>query len=225
MPSRHPATDIDEPENGDFMSIETLLENNRAWVERCTAEQPEYFTGIASQHKPRFLYIGCSDARVPVDTLTQTGPGDLFVHRNVANLVVPTDANLLAVLHYAIDALGVHDIIVCGHEGCGGVAASLSTGAPLMVEHWLAGVRNTARIHQDELDALPTKEDRLRRLVELNVAEQVYNLSRTPQVQAAWDRGVELRLHGLVYSLEQGLLRDLGVTMDGSERVELRRAG
>ncbi|HEY0036865.1 MAG TPA: carbonic anhydrase [Longimicrobium sp.] len=198
------------------MSIETLIENNRRWVEECTSGDPEYFRRIASEHKPRYLYIGCSDARVPVNLLTQTGPGDLFVHRNIANLVVPTDANLLAVLHYAIDALGVTDVIVCGHEECGGVRAALQSGAPLQVEHWLAGVRNTARLYDDELAALPDEAARMRRLVELNVIEQVFNLSRIPQVQAAWERGAELRLHGLVYGLHEGLLRNLGVTMDGS---------
>ena len=201
------------------MSIDSLLQNNRRWVEECTSEDPDFFRNIAKEHKPQYLYIGCSDARVPVNVLTQTGPGELFVHRNVANLVVPTDANLLAVLHYAIDALGVTDIIVCGHEECGGVRAALQTGAPLQVEHWLAGVRNTARLYEDELNALPDEAARVRRLVELNVVEQVFNLSRVPQVQAAWERGAELRVHGLVYGLHEGLLRNLGVTMDGSTTV------
>lgn len=201
------------------MSIETLIENNRRWVEECTSDDPEYFQRIASEHKPQYLYIGCSDARVPVNLLTQTGPGELFVHRNIANLVVPTDANLLAVLHYAIDALGVTDIIICGHEECGGVRAALRTGAPLQVEHWLAGVRNTARLYQDELNALPDENARVRRLVELNVIEQVFNISRIPQVQAAWERGAELRVHGLVYGLHEGRLRNLGVTLDGSFSV------
>lgn len=205
------------------MSIEQLIENNRQWVERCTASDPEFFRRIAGEHKPRYLYIGCSDARVPVNVLTQTGPGELFVHRNVANQVVATDANLLAVVHYALDVLKVRDVIVCGHEGCGGVKAALQTGAPLMVEHWLAGVRNAARHHEKELDALPDEPARLRRLVELNVMEQIGNLSRMPQVQAAWARGAELRLHGLVYGLEQGLLRDLCVTVDGSNAGGLQR--
>lgn len=198
------------------MSIDQLLDNNRRWVDTCTANDPEFFRRIAGEHKPRYLYIGCSDARVPVNVLTQTGPGDLFVHRNVANLVVPTDANLLAVLHYAVDVLKVRDVIVCGHEGCGGVKAAMQkSGAPLMVEHWLAGVRSTARLHKLELDELPDEDARARRLVELNVIEQLYNLSRTPQVQAAWQRGAELRLHGLVYALHSGRLRKMGMVMDG----------
>jgi carbonic anhydrase len=201
------------------MSVNQLIENNRRWVQRCTCDDPAFFERIAGQHKPRYLYIGCSDARVPVNVLTQTGPGELFVHRNVANLVVPTDANLLAVLQYAVEVLQVRDIIVCGHEGCGGVKAALQSGAPLMVEHWLAGVRSTARLYKDELASLPDEEARMRRLVELNVIEQIGNLSRTPQVQAAWQRGAELRLHGLVYGLGTGLLRDLAVTMDASNHV------
>ncbi len=201
------------------MTIHRLLENNRRWVDSCTCNEPDFFRRIAGEHKPQYLYIGCSDARVPVDMLTQTAPGELFVHRNVANLVIPTDVNLLAVLHYAIDALKVTDIIVCGHEGCGGVQAALKSGAPLMVEHWLASVRATARIHKPELDALPDEEARLRRLVELNTINQVLNLSRIPQVLAAWERGAELRIHGLVYGLKQGLLRDLHVTMHAPKQM------
>lgn len=198
------------------MSIEQLLENNRKWVQTCTCHDPDFFERIAGSHKPKYLYIGCSDARVPVNVLTQTGPGELFVHRNVANLVVPTDANLQAVLQYAIEVLQVEDIIVCGHEGCGGVKAALQTGAPPQVEHWLANVRNTVRLYRGELDELTDEEARMCRLVELNVIEQIYNLSRTPQVQTAWQKGVALRLHGLVYGLQTGLLRDLGATLDAS---------
>lgn len=197
------------------MSIENLIERNGRWVEDCTAEDPDYFRRIAAEHKPNYLYIGCSDARVPVNTLTQTGPGELFVHRNVANQVMATDANLLAVVQYAVEALGVKDIIVCGHEECGGVRAALGSGAPLQVEHWLTGVRNTARLYARELEALPDEDARVRRLVELNVIEQVYNLSRIPLVQDAWERGSELRIHGLVYGLHEGRLRNLGVTMSG----------
>lgn len=201
------------------MSIAQLLDNNRKWVHACTCNDPGFFERIAGEHKPQYLYIGCSDARVPVNLLTQTGPGELFVHRNVANLVVPTDANLLAVLQYAIEVLRVEDIIVCGHEGCGGVKAALQSGAPSLVEHWLANVRNTARLYKVELDGLEDEAARLRRLVELNVIEQIYNLSRTPQVQGAWQRGAKLRLHGLVYGLQTGLLRDLGATLDASTQA------
>lgn len=197
------------------MSIEQLLEKNRCWADDCTSADPGFFKRIASEHRPRYLYIGCSDARVPANVLTQTGPGELFVHRNVANQVVTTDTNMLAVLHYAVDVLKVRDVIVCGHEECGGVKAALKTGAPLMVEHWLAGVRHTARLHKPELDRLSDEDARVRRLVELNVVEQVCHLSRLPQVQAAWRRGDELRLHGLVYGLHTGRLRRIGMPMDG----------
>jgi carbonic anhydrase len=196
----------------------TLLENNRRWVERLTAGDPDFFRRMETEHRPRFLYIGCSDARVPADLITQVAPGELFVHRNVANLVVPTDTNLMAVLHYAVAELGVSDVIVCGHEECGGVKAAMGTGpAPLMVEHWLANVRAVARMHAAELASLPCEDDRRRRMVELNVAEQVLTLSRTPQVREAWAAGRELRLHGWVYRLGRGMLSDLGITLDGPD--------
>jgi len=193
-----------------------LLENNRRWVQQRTAEDPEFFRRRAARHEPRYLWIGCSDARVPADMITGTEPGDLFVHRNVANQVVPGDANLLAVLQYAVEALHVQDVIVCGHEECGGVKAALGGSAPPAVDQWLMHVRMVARLHDDELSALSPGDARVVRLVELNVREQVYNLSRTPVVQRAWARGQALRLHGLVYGLHEGLLRDVRVSMDGS---------
>lgn len=197
------------------MSHHEILERNRRWVEDTTALDPRYFERLAAEHRPRYLYIGCSDARVPVDVITQTAPGEIFVHRNVANLVVPTDNNLAAVLQYAVDVLGVEDVIVCGHEGCGGVrAASQSANAPALVDNWLANIRTVARLHDSELSSIADGELRYTRLVELNVVEQVYNLSRSPVVQAAWDRGSALRLHGWVYGLGAGLMRDLDVTMD-----------
>ncbi|WP_284348728.1 carbonic anhydrase [Roseisolibacter agri] len=196
-----------------------LLENNRRWVRERTAEDPEFFRRRAARHEPRYLWIGCSDARVPADVITGTEPGEMFVHRNIANQVVPGDANLLAVLQYAVEALGVQDVIVCGHEECGGVKAALGAAAPPAVDQWLMHVRTVARLHDEELQALPPGDARIVRLVELNVREQVYNLSRTPVVQRAWARGQTLRIHGLVYGLHEGLLRDTGVTMDGSPLI------
>jgi carbonic anhydrase len=192
-----------------------ILERNRRWVAERVAEDPEFFARRVKEHRPRYLWIGCSDARVPADVITQTEPGEIFVHRNIANQVVPTDANLLAVLQYAVDVLRVEDVIVCGHEECGGVKASIVGNAPIVVDNWLQQLRTVARLHEGELSSLP-EEARVARLVELNVAEQVYNLSRTSVVQAAWARGQGLRLHGWVYRLGQGLLRDIGVSMDGS---------
>jgi carbonic anhydrase len=197
------------------MDFRQILDNNRRWVAERTAEDPEFFTRLAAEHRPHFLFIGCSDARVPANVITQTEAGEMFVHRNIANQVVPTDTNLLAVLQYAIQVLRVQDVIVCGHEGCGGVKAAMGGAAPSLVENWVANIRAVGRLHEEELSAMGEEEGRFARLVELNVIEQVYNLSRTPVVQAAWSAGATLRLHGLVYRLEQGLLRELGVTLDG----------
>ena len=194
------------------MSHHEILERNRQWVEQTTAKDPSFFERLAAEHKPRFLYIGCSDARVPVDVITQTTPGEIFVHRNIANLVVPSDNNLAAVLQYAVDVLQVESVIVCGHEGCGGVRAAMKhDGAPALVDNWLASIRTVARLHDDELSSIADPEECYARLVELNVMEQVYNLSRTPVIQAAWARGSKLTVHGWVYGIGQGLLRDLDV--------------
>ena len=208
-----------------FMPLTTLLENNKRWVAEQLAQDPQYFDRLKGVHEPHFLWIGCSDARVPANVVTGTMAGEMFVHRNIANLVVPTDTNMLAVLQYAVEVLKVGDIIVCGHEGCGGVKAAMAGVAPALVENWLAGVRTVLRLHDDELAAIPDEEARYARLVQLNVAEQVYNLSRTPVVQQAWARGQTLRLHGWVYALTDGILRDLGVTMSGAdpERVAAPR--
>ena len=198
------------------MDYNTLLDNNRRWVAEMTAREPDFFPRLAAVHRPHTLWIGCSDARVPANVVTGTPAGEMFVHRNIANQVLPTDPNALAVLQYAVEALGVQDVIVCGHQGCGGVKAALAGSAPAPhVDGWLGTLRMIARLHHDELAAIRGPEARAARLVELNVVEQVYNLSRTPVVQAAWAAGRTLRLHGWVYALHDGLLRDLGVTLTG----------
>jgi carbonic anhydrase len=199
------------------MSHRRILENNRQWVAATLRDDPDFFSRLAAEHKPHYLFIGCSDARVPANVITQTKEGEMFVHRNIANMVVPTDNNMLAVLQYAVEALGVTDIFVCGHYGCGGVKAAMEDSLPLQfVDNWLTNIRTVRRLHAEELESIPDTEHRYQRLVELNVMEQVYNLSRTPVVQAAWARGAELRLHGWVYELGEGLLRDLGVNIDGT---------
>ena len=198
------------------MEFSQILQNNRTWVAERTAADPHFFARLAAEHRPQFLFIGCSDARVPANVITQTAAGEMFVHRNIANLVVPTDTNLLAVLQYAVEVLKVRDVIVCGHEGCGGVRAAMGPAAPPLVENWVANIRAVARLHDTELSEIEDADRRFARLVELNVVEQLFNLSRTPVVQAAWSAGATLRLHGVVYRLEQGLLRDIGVTLDGS---------
>jgi carbonic anhydrase len=198
------------------MDYRTLLENNRRWVAEMTAREPDFFPRLAAVHEPHTLWIGCSDARVPANVVTGTQAGEMFVHRNIANQVMPTDPNALAVLQYAVEALGVQDVIVCGHQGCGGVRAALAGSAPAPhVDAWLGNLRMIARLHHDELAAIRGPESRVARLVELNVIEQVHNLGRTPVVLAAWAAGRTLRLHGWVYALHDGLLRDLGVTLAG----------
>lgn len=191
------------------MSVQRLLDGNRAWARERLETDPDYFRRRAAQHRPNTLYIGCSDARVPVDTFTQTDIGEVFVHRNIANQVVATDNNLQAVLQYAIEVLQVTGIVVCGHDDCGGVKAALGGSAPSHVDHWIAHVRNVARLHSSELATFEDDGARIRRLVELNVAEQVYNLSRLSVVQSARERGRPLEICGWVYGVHDGLLRDL----------------
>lgn len=198
------------------MRYRTLLENNHRWAAERTAADPDFFHRLAREHKPHCLFIGCSDARVPAEVITQVMPGELFVHRNIANQALPTDANLHAALQYAVDVLGVTDVIVCGHEGCGGVRAAMTTPVPPSVDTWVAGVRTVARLHDHALCGLHSVEDRLAHLVDLNVTEQVLNLSRMPVVQAAWAAGANLQIHGWVYGLHSGLLRDLDVTVDAA---------
>lgn len=197
------------------MTVSIFLDRNRTWAAERTRRDPDYFRRQAAQHRPSTLWIGCSDARVPVNVITGTEVGELFVHRNIANQVVATDNNLGAVVQYAVEVLEVKDVIVCGHEQCGGVRAALGGQAPPLVEGWLAHVRTVARLHEEELAAIPDEDGRVRRLVELNVREQVFNLSRMPVIQGAWAAGRELRLHGWAYGLSDGLLRDLGVTVEG----------
>jgi carbonic anhydrase len=206
------------------MRYRDLLLNNREWVDATRAADPDFFTRLAAKHAPHVLWIGCSDARVPANVVTGTDAGEMFVHRNIANQVMPMDANLRAVLEYAVDVLRVEDVVVCGHSGCGGVLASLRSDVPHRhVDSWLAGIRQTIRLHQHELAALPEAE-RADRLVELNVAEQVRTLAGLPTVRDAWSRGQTLRIHGWVYRLQDGLLRDLGVTRQAPEEPELMGA-
>ena len=210
------------------MNFQDLLDNNRRWVDETTAREPEFFRELAAVHQPHFLWIGCSDARVPANVVTGTSAGEMFVHRNIANQVSPTDPNFLAVLQYAVEALGVKDVIVCGHQNCGGVKAALAGQAPAPhVDGWLANLRMLVRLHDEELAELREPDEKAQRLVELNVMEQVHNLSRTPVVQRAWAEGKELRLHGWVYRLDDGRIRDLHVTLNGEalpERDDAERA-
>ena len=194
-----------------------LFERNRAWAADAVAGDPDFFSALLDRQTPEYLWIGCSDSRVPANQIVGLPPGDVFVHRNVANVVVHTDLNCLSVLQYAVDILGVADVIVCGHYGCGGVRAALEGTRHGLIDNWLRHVMDVGEKHSDELASLP-EERRLDRLCELNIVEQVVNVCQTTIVEDAWARGQELTVHGLVYGLHDGLLRDLGVSASGASR-------
>ena len=190
-------------------NLSDLLENNRQWADAVTAEDPEFFTRLAGQQKPEFLWIGCSDSRVPANQIVGMQPGELFVHRNVANLVVHCDMNLLAVLQFAVEYLKVKHVIVCGHYGCGGVQAALEDRRLGLIDNWLRPIRQLALDYAEELDVLP-EDQRLNRLCEHNVRHQAMNLARTTVVQSAWERDQPLSVHSWIYSIGDGLLHDVG---------------
>lgn len=175
-------------------------------------ERPELFTELAKHQKPFFLWIGCSDSRVPPNEITGTVPGDGFIHRNVANLVVHTDMNLMSVLDYGVNKLGINDVIVCGHYGCGGVAAAMGEEFDGPASNWVRHIRDVGRFHEAELAAITNEEKRFDRFVELNVIEQVYDLARTSVIRDAWTHGRRVYVHGWVYALKDGLIKDLQVT-------------
>jgi carbonic anhydrase len=197
-----------------------LFENNRVWVERMTAKDPEFFRRLANLQSPKHLWIGCSDSRVPANQITGLQPGEIFVHRNVANAVVHTDLNCLSVIQFAVDVLAVNHIIVCGHYGCGGVRAALTGERLGLIDSWLRHVQDVRDKHAHLL--APTMEFAIRweRLCELNVIEQVMHVAQTNTVQDTWIRGRELIIHGWIYRLSDGRLRDLGVSMTGSRDME-----
>jgi len=188
-----------------------LFDNNRRWATGMRAKDPQFFERLVRQQSPEFLWIGCSDSRVPANEIVGLLPGEMFVHRNVANVVVPTDLNCLSVLQYAVDVLGVRHVIVCGHYGCGGVRAALEGARHGLVDSWLQHVRDVQHAHAARLDALADADERHEVLCELNVATQVRNVCETTVVRDAWRRGQALAVHGWIYSLADGLLRDLGV--------------
>jgi carbonic anhydrase len=194
--------------------LKRLLDQNKAWAEGINASDPQFFPNLAKQQSPTFLWIGCSDSRVPATQLVGMVPGEMFVHRNVANVVVHTDFNCLSVIQYAVDVLKVGHIIVCGHHGCGGVKAAMENVQFGLIDNWLRHVQDVLHEHEILLAKIDDEEKRLDRLCELNVIEQVLNVGRTTIVQGAWQRGQELVVHGWIYGLQDGLLRDLGVTID-----------
>ncbi len=195
--------------------MDRALAKNRAWAAQRIAEDPDYFNRLVSVQTPRYLWIGCSDSRVPANVILGLEPGEIFVHRNVANLVHPNDLNCLTVLQYAVEVLKVQQIIVCGHYGCGGVKAALQGTQTGFLPYWLRPLREASERARAELDALPHDEARQNRLCELNVRMQVATLAATPILQHAWTTGADVAVHGLVYSLHDGLLQDLNCSVTG----------
>lgn len=200
-----------------------LLLANKAWTQEKTSLRADYFQSLAREQKPEFLWIGCSDSRVPAEEITGTQPGELFVHRNIANLVIHTDFNLMSVLQFAVEVLKVRHIIVCGHYGCGGVKAAMSHGHYGILNKWLRNIKDTYHHNHDQLDMLTDELQKTNRLVEMNVAEQVYNLAKTSIVQSAWHFEQRPLLHGWVYGLDTGLIRDLLMVGPGAPIDDIYR--
>jgi carbonic anhydrase len=200
-------------------TLKACFDANRAWSASMREKDPDFFGRLRHQQAPQLLWIGCSDSRLPPNEIIGRAPGEVFVHRNVANVVVHTDMNFLSVLQYGVEVLGVRDVIVCGHLGCGGVRAALGTKPLGLIDNWLRHIRDVAMRHRDELAALTDPTAREDRLCELNVAAQVENVCHTTIVQEAWGRGQKLAVHGWIYALADGLLRDLGVCAEGPDQI------
>ncbi len=196
-----------------------LFERNRQWAERIKHEDPDFFTRLSQLQSPELLWIGCADSRVPANQLMKLDPGEVFVHRNIANVVVHTDLNCLSVIQYAVEILQVKHIIVCGHYGCGGVQAALDNRQYGLIDNWLRHIKDVYRFHQARVDACESPKERLNLMCELNVVEQVANVCHTSIVQNAWKAGRELAVHGWVYSIEDGILKDLSVCVNRPEDI------
>lgn len=201
------------------ITYEGLLEGNKAFVARSLDEDPAFFKKLSDKQSPPILWIGCSDSRVPANQITNTQPGDIFVHRNIANVVVHTDMNLLSVMDYAINVLEVKHVIVCGHYGCGGVKAAMGNQQFGIIDNWLINIKDVYRLHYHELDLISDLDKRADRLMELNVIEGVFNVIKTSIVQNRWAAGKELKVHGWAYSLKTGLINDLGVSVESNENL------
>jgi carbonic anhydrase len=201
------------------ITYEGLLQGNKKFVADTIDRDPDYFNKLAGGQNPPVLWIGCADSRVPANQITNTKPGEIFVHRNIANVVVHSDMNMLSVLDYAVNVLGVKHVIVCGHYGCGGVIAAIGNKENGIVDNWLRHIKDVYRLHTAELDAIADEHERTDRLVELNVIENVNNLASTTIVQNAWKNGNELSVHGWVYRLGTGFIRDLQVSMSDNTKL------
>ncbi|MHC5310817.1 carbonic anhydrase [Myroides sp. LJL116] len=197
-----------------------ILDNNKVWVEKKLAINPEYFKRLSEKQSPPVLWIGCSDSRVPANEIIGADPGDVFVHRNIANMVIHSDMNMLSVLAYAVDILKVTNIIVCGHYGCGGVLAAMKNESYGLIDNWIRHIKTVYRLHHDELDQIECDQERFNRFVEVNVQEQVYDLAKTSIVQEAWARNQELSIHGWVYGLNSGYVTDLEVNVTSNADLD-----
>ena len=197
-----------------------ILENNKKWVEDKLQISPEFFNNLAEGQNPPLLWIGCSDSRVPANEIIGAEPGEVFVHRNIANMVVHSDMNMLSVLDYAVNVLKVKHVIVCGHYGCGGIKAAMGNSSIGIIDNWIRHIKNEYRLHKAELNAITDEKERFNRFVELNVKEQVFNLAKTSIVQSSWKIGQELSIHGWVYGLNSGYVTDLGYNLSNNDDLD-----
>ena len=199
--------------------LKHLFEQNKNWAEKVKESDPDFFVKLSRQQNPEFLWIGCSDSRVPANQVVDMLPGQVFVHRNIANIVVHTDLNCLSVIQYAVDVLKVKHIIVCGHYDCGGIRAAMDNQEHGLIDNWLRNIKDTYHKHQSQIDKLDNQRDRVNLLCELNVIEQVANICHTTIVQKAWKEGRQLAVHGWIYSIEDGILKDLDVCITNLEEI------
>jgi carbonic anhydrase len=196
-----------------------LIENNKEWVNRNLAKDPEFFTRLADGQEPPLLWIGCSDSRVPANEIIGAAPGEVFVHRNIANMVIHTDISMLSVLDYAVNVLKVKHVIVCGHYGCGGVKAAMGNSHIGLIDNWIRHIKDVYRFHYEELDKIENEKERFNRFVELNVSEQVLDLAKTSIIQNAWKKEQQIHIHGWVYDIHDGLINDLNVTLKDNKSL------
>ncbi len=197
-------------------AINFLFKNNRQWAESIKKSEPDFFQNLSEQQSPEYLWIGCSDSRVPANELLGMAPGEVFVHRNIANLVVHTDLNCLSVIQYAVEVLKVKHIIVCGHYGCGGIMASMDNKSRGLIDNWLRHIKDVYRFHEEKFDNIQDEKERINLLCELNVIEQVANVTNSSILRNAWESNQEITVYGFVYNLSDGILKDLNVAVNGN---------
>ena len=202
-----------------MQKLNNLFENNRKWAEKVKKSDPDFFLNLSKQQNPGYLWVGCSDSRVPANQIVDMLPGEIFVHRNIANLVIHTDLNCLSVIQYAVEVLKVKHIIVCGHYGCAGIQAAMENKEHGLVDNWLRNIKDVYRYHQARIDALQDQKEKINLLCELNVLEQVANICHTTIVQNAWKTGDELAVHGWIYGIEDGIIKDLNVCITNSGEI------